>query len=51
MSAPNVVSEQVMVLPLLFAFRLENPITPLSEDELETSGTQPFDEIISSFDK
>ena len=40
-----------MLFPLLFASKLENPITPLSVDELETKGTFPFLEIISSFCK
>ena len=44
----RVVSEQVIVFPILFAGSLENPITPLSMEEFETKGTVPFTEIISS---
>lgn len=39
-----------MLFPLLFAFKLEKPITPLSMDEFETNGTFPPLEIISSLD-
>ena len=37
----NVVSEHVIVLPLLSAFSSEKPITPLSVDEFETNGIVP----------
>ena len=39
MSAPNVVSEQVIVFPILLAIKFEKPITPLFIEEFEIKGT------------